>query len=106
MSQLGGGIGTRGPGETQLETDRRKINLRIDHVKEQLESVRRILRQQRQPREAVPVPVAALVGYTNARKSTIINALPTPRRPETPRKNAPRIPKLRQCKSPPALNIL
>jgi len=42
MSQLGGGIGTRGPGETQLETDRRKINLRIDHVKEQLEAVRRI----------------------------------------------------------------
>ncbi|MEO8736147.1 MAG: GTPase HflX, partial [Edaphobacter sp.] len=50
MSQLGGGIGTRGPGETQLETDRRKINLRIDHVKEQLESVRRIRRQQRQRR--------------------------------------------------------
>ena len=45
MSQLGGGIGTRGPGETQLETDRRKINLRIDHVKEQLEAVRRIRRQ-------------------------------------------------------------
>ena len=62
MSQLGGGIGTRGPGETQLETDRRKINLRIDHVKEQLESVRRIRRQQRQRREAVPVPVVALVG--------------------------------------------
>jgi GTPase len=57
MSQLGGGIGTRGPGETQLETDRRKINLRIDHVKEQLESVRRIRHQQRQRREAVPVPV-------------------------------------------------
>ena len=56
MSQLGGGIGTRGPGETQLETDRRKINLRIDHVKEQLEAVRRIRRQQRQRREAVPVP--------------------------------------------------
>ena len=48
MSQLGGGIGTRGPGETQLETDRRKINLRIDHVKEQLEAVRRVRRQQRQ----------------------------------------------------------
>ena len=66
MSQLGGGIGTRGPGETKLETDRRKINLRIDHVKEQLEAVRRIRRQQRQRREAVPVPVVALVGYTNA----------------------------------------
>src|SRR6202012_421819 len=75
MSQLGGGIGTRGPGETQLETDRRKIHLRIDHVKEQLESVRRIRRQQRQRREAVPVPGVALVGYTNAGKSTLFNAL-------------------------------
>jgi GTP-binding protein HflX len=75
MSQLGGGIGTRGPGETQLETDRRKINLRIDHIKEQLEAVRRIRRQQRQRREAVPVPVVALVGYTNAGKSTLFNAL-------------------------------
>ncbi len=75
MSQLGGGIGTRGPGETQLETDRRKINLRIDHIKDQLEGVRRIRRQQRQRREAVPVPVVALVGYTNAGKSTLFNAL-------------------------------
>jgi len=75
MSQLGGGIGTRGPGETQLETDRRKINLRIDHVKEQLETVRRVRRQQRQRRESVPVPVVALVGYTNAGKSTLFNAL-------------------------------
>ena len=75
MSQLGGGIGTRGPGETQLETDRRKINLRIDHIKKQLEGVRRIRHQQRQRREAVPVPVVALVGYTNAGKSTLFNAL-------------------------------
>jgi len=75
MSQLGGGIGTRGPGETQLETDRRKINLRIDHVKQQLESVRRIRGQQRRRREDVPVPVVALVGYTNAGKSTLFNAL-------------------------------
>jgi GTP-binding protein HflX len=75
MSQLGGGIGTRGPGETKLETDRRRIRLRIDHVKDQLDSVRRIRRQQRQRREAVPVPVVALVGYTNAGKSTLFNAL-------------------------------
>src|ERR1039458_1996619 len=75
MSQLGGGIGTRGPGETKLETDRRKINLRIDHVKQQLESVRRIRHQQRQRRQAVPIPVVALVGYTNAGKSTLFNAL-------------------------------
>lgn len=75
MSQLGGGIGTRGPGETQLETDRRKIYRRIRHVKEQLENVRRIRSQQRQRRESVPVATVALVGYTNAGKSTLFNAL-------------------------------
>jgi GTP-binding protein HflX len=75
MSQLGGGIGTRGPGETQLETDRRKIYRRIRHVKEQLESVRRIRGQQRARRESVPIAVVALVGYTNAGKSTVFNAL-------------------------------
>jgi GTP-binding protein HflX len=75
MSQLGGGIGTRGPGETQLETDRRKIYRRIRHVKEQIENVRRIRAQQRQRRESVPVAMVALVGYTNAGKSTLFNAL-------------------------------
>ena len=75
MSQLGGGIGTRGPGETQLETDRRKIHRRVKHVKEQIEEVRRIRGQQRQRRESIPVPVVALVGYTNAGKSTLFNAL-------------------------------
>jgi GTP-binding protein HflX len=75
MSQLGGGIGTRGPGETQLETDRRKIYRRIRHIKKQLEEVRRIRAQQRQRRESVPLPTVALVGYTNAGKSTLFNAL-------------------------------
>jgi len=75
MSQLGGGIGTRGPGETQLETDRRKIFRRVRHVKQQIENVRRIRAQQRQRREAVPVATVALVGYTNAGKSTLFNAL-------------------------------
>jgi GTP-binding protein HflX len=75
MSQLGGGIGTRGPGETQLETDRRKIYRRIRHVKEQIENVRRIRAQQRQRRESLPVATVALVGYTNAGKSTLFNAL-------------------------------
>ena len=75
MSQLGGGIGTRGPGETQLETDRRKIHRRIRHLHEQLENVRRIRAQQRQRRESVPVATVALVGYTNAGKSTLFNAL-------------------------------
>ncbi len=75
MSQLGGGIGTRGPGETQLETDRRRIQRRIDQLKRDLEAVRRVRRQQRQRREAVPVPTVALVGYTNAGKSTLFNCL-------------------------------
>jgi GTP-binding protein HflX len=75
MSQLGGGIGTRGPGETQLETDRRRIYRRIRHIKGQLEDVKRIRSQQRQRRESVPLPAIALVGYTNAGKSTLFNAL-------------------------------
>ena len=75
MSQLGGGIGTRGPGETQLETDRRRIQRRLVHLRGELDSVRKIRRQQRQRREAVPVPTVALVGYTNAGKSTLFNRL-------------------------------
>jgi GTPase len=75
MSQLGGGIGTRGPGETQLETDRRKIYRRVRHVKTQLDEVRRIRAQQRNRRESIPVQVVALVGYTNAGKSTLFNTL-------------------------------
>jgi GTP-binding protein HflX len=106
MSQLGGGIGTRGPGETQLETDRRKINLRIDHVKDQLESVRRIRRQQRQRREAVPVPVVALVGYTNAGKSTLFNALTEAGVLESSRMFATLDPKLRQLQLPSRRKVL
>lgn len=75
MSQLGGGIGTRGPGETQLETDRRKINRRIRHVEEQLENVRKVRGQQRQRRESAPIATVALVGYTNAGKSTLFNVV-------------------------------
>jgi GTP-binding protein HflX len=75
MSQLGGGIGTRGPGETKLETDRRKIARRVRNLEQQLESVRRIRAQQRQRRESAPVATVALVGYTNAGKSTLFNAL-------------------------------
>ena len=75
MSQLGGGIGTRGPGETKLETDRRKIARRVRNVEQQIENVRRIRTQQRQRRESAPVATIALVGYTNAGKSTLFNAL-------------------------------
>jgi GTP-binding protein HflX len=75
MSQLGGGIGTRGPGETQLETDRRRIQRRVLQLRGELEAVRRIRTQQRRRRESVPVPTIALVGYTNAGKSTLFNAI-------------------------------
>jgi GTP-binding protein HflX len=75
MSQLGGGIGTRGPGETQLETDRRRIGKRLVILRAQLERVRGVRRQQRSRRESAPVPTVALVGYTNAGKSTLFNLL-------------------------------
>jgi len=106
MSQLGGGIGTRGPGETRLETDRRKINVRIDHLKQQLDSVRRIRRQQRQRREAVPVPVVALVGYTNAGKSTLFNALTDAGVLESSRMFATLDPKLKQLQLPSRRKVL
>ncbi len=106
MSQLGGGIGTRGPGETQLETDRRKIKLRLDHIKTQLTAVRRIRNQQRQRREAVPVPVVALVGYTNAGKSTLFNALTEADVLVSARMFATLDPKLRQLQLPSRRKIL
>lgn len=106
MSQLGGGIGTRGPGETQLETDRRKIYRRIRHVKEQIENVRRIRAQQRQRRESVPVATVALVGYTNAGKSTLFNALTKATVLESPRMFATLDPTLRSVTLPSKRKIL
>ncbi len=70
-----GGVGLRGPGETQLEVDRREISSKIAHIKRALEDVRRHREQHRQRRERTGVPVVAIVGYTNAGKSTLINAL-------------------------------
>jgi GTP-binding protein HflX len=106
MSQTGGGIGTRGPGETQLETDRRKINTRLDRIKQQLEAVRRIRRQQRGRREAVPVPAVALVGYTNAGKSTLFNALTGAEVLASERMFATLDPKLRQLTLPSRRKVL
>jgi GTPase len=106
MSQLGGGIGTRGPGETQLETDRRKIYRRIRHVEEQLENVRRIRRQQRQRRESVPIATIALVGYTNAGKSTLFNALTKAGVLESARMFATLDPTLRQVVLPSKREVL
>lgn len=75
LSRQGGGIGTRGPGETQLETDRRHIRARIAKLEEELEQVRKVRAMQRRQRNKNSVPVVALVGYTNAGKSTILNHL-------------------------------
>lgn len=75
LSRLGGGIGTRGPGETKLETDRRRIRQQIRDLKHDLESVRKHRALGRAERQATPVAVAALVGYTNAGKSTLLNSL-------------------------------
>lgn len=75
LSRQGGGIGTRGPGETRLETDRRHIRERISRLKQELKEVRRVRGVQRQLREKNSVPVVALVGYTNAGKSTLLNVL-------------------------------
>ena len=106
MSQLGGGIGTRGPGETQLETDRLKIQRRIDQLKTDLEAVRRVRRQQRQRREAVPVPTVALVGYTNAGKSTLFNQLTGANVLQSSRMFATLDPKLRAIELPSRRRVL
>ena len=70
-----GAIGTRGPGETQMETDRRIIHRKINKLEEELKDVRRVRATQRERREKNEVPVVAIVGYTNAGKSTLLNAL-------------------------------
>jgi GTP-binding protein HflX len=75
LSRLGGGIGTRGPGETKLETDRRRIRQRIQSVRREIEKVRRERRTRRVGRQRAEAPLVALVGYTNAGKSTLFSAL-------------------------------
>jgi GTP-binding protein HflX len=75
LSRLGGGIGTRGPGETKLETDRRRIRTRIHAISTEIERVRRRRAQLRERRHKTSVPTVALVGYTNAGKTTLFNAL-------------------------------
>ena len=106
MSQLGGGIGTRGPGETKLETDRRRIQRRLVQLRSDLDVVRRVRGQQRQRREAVPVPTIALVGYTNAGKSTLFNRLTRADVLESARMFATLDPKLKALTLPSRRKIL
>ncbi|MBA7711460.1 GTPase HflX [subsurface metagenome] len=75
LERLGAGIGTKGPGESQLETDRRLIRNRIHRLQTQIEAVRRHRALYRQKRRKSQIPIAAMVGYTNAGKSTLLNAL-------------------------------
>ena len=75
LSRLGGGIGTRGPGETKLETDRRRIRQRIHAISEEIDSIRKRRRHSRARRQKASVPLVALVGYTNAGKTTLFNVL-------------------------------
>jgi GTP-binding protein HflX len=75
LERLGGGIGTRGPGEAQIETDRRLIRQKINRLKAQLEQVRKHRNLYRQQRRKSGIPIIALVGYTNAGKSTLLNSL-------------------------------
>ena len=75
LSRQGGGIGTRGPGETKLESDRRHIRERINRLEQELEHVRKVRGVQRERRMKNSVPVVAIVGYTNAGKSTLLNQL-------------------------------
>ena len=75
LSRQGGGIGTRGPGETKLETDRRHIRERITRLEEELEQVRKVRAVQRERRMKNSIPVVAIVGYTNSGKSTLLNQL-------------------------------
>ncbi|NMB38562.1 MAG: GTPase HflX [Firmicutes bacterium] len=75
LSRLGGGIGTRGPGETQLETDRRRIRKRIADLQSEIDTVKKVRQLQRTGRQRTHAPLVALVGYTNAGKSTLLSAL-------------------------------
>lgn len=75
FGRLGGGIGTRGPGETQLEVDRRRVREKISRIRQELGRVQRSRTLHRSKREGIPIPTVAMVGYTNAGKSTLMNLL-------------------------------
>ncbi len=106
FSQLGGGIGTRGPGETKLETDRRKIKHRIQKIKKELEKVKNIRELQRGKRKNIPVPLIALVGYTNAGKTMLLNTLTNAGMLSEDKLFATLDPKIKQYKLPDGYRVL
>jgi len=106
MSRLGGGIGTRGPGETQLEVDRRRIRRRITLLEKSLETVRRQRMHRRSRRATVPVPTIALAGYTNTGKSTLFNQLTQARVTASPQMFATVDPTLRLLELPSRRRVL
>ena len=106
LSQLGGGIGTRGPGETQLEVDRRRIRRRIVKIEEGLEKVRRHRALLRRGRQKQALLTAAFVGYTNAGKSSLLNALTDAALPVADKFFATLDPTLRKVRVPGGRNIL
>ncbi len=106
LSRLGGGIGTRGPGEQKLETDRRRIRDRVAKIKAAIETVRRQRTTRRRARQAVPLGMIAFVGYTNAGKSTLFNALTHADVLESPKMFATLDPTIRAVQLPSKRRVL
>ena len=106
LSRLGGGIGTRGPGETKLETDRRRIRVRIQTIQREIDQVRRRRTQLRERRQKRSVPTVALVGYTNAGKTTLFNRLTKERAPVSDALFVTLDPLLRQVRLPDRRELL
>jgi GTP-binding protein HflX len=106
LSRLGGGIGTTGPGETKLETDRRRIRDRIHHLKEELEKVRGHRSSTRRQRRETGIAQIAIIGYTNAGKSTLLNALTGAQAKVEDKLFATLDPTTRRARLPSGLNVL
>ncbi|MBI4411236.1 MAG: GTPase HflX [Deltaproteobacteria bacterium] len=104
--QRGGGVGLRGPGETQLEVDRRRVRERISRIKRELERVESSREIHRMKRESVPIPTITLVGYTNAGKSTLFNALSNSDQPVEDKLFATLDPKTKKIKLPSGREVL